>query len=172
MPKIVGVLILLIAACFLSGAAAPKTKPAKWKTHVSETYLVTLKYPASWTKIQGYDERYGGRGGFFQLNAIGGEDLSIDDVAQLEAYHKLRPYGSNPTIKDLSIDGQPARLIIPSADQPVVLSHQASLVILAPKPVTIKGEDYRYIVLWADKEHMRQIAGTLRFRDKKNEKCK
>lgn len=169
MPKIIiGSLILIISALIATGTTKSGGE-TPWKTYVSKHYNLSLRYPSNWTKVQGYKEKYGGTDGFFQLNAIDAEELTIDGAAKLEACHRLQPYGSNPTIEKMFIKGQPARLVLPSEDQPESMGHQASLVFLSPKPVVIEGESYRYIVLWSDEKHIRAIAHTIRFnaQDKK-----
>lgn len=88
---------------------------------------------------------------------------NIDSVSAAEAGHKLQPYGSQPTIEALSIQGLEARLILPAGDQPTGMQDQAALIIRYPKPVNISGTPCRYFVLWADWSHIRTIAETLRF---------
>ena len=76
----------------------------------------------------------------------------------------LQPHGSAPAIETLTIQGQEARLIMPSADQRQDLEGRAALLVRYPAPVTIQGESYEYLVLLADRGHIRGIASTLRFR--------
>lgn len=127
-----------------------------WKVYSNSTYNVTFQYPASWQPYEGED-------GFFQLSAISGEGLPIDEVYRFEAYHKLQPYGSQPKIESLKIEGQEARLILPSDDQPQEIRSQAGLIIQYPNPIQISGTTYYYFVLWAEQNHIRKIAETLRF---------
>jgi hypothetical protein len=91
------------------------------------------------------------------------DGATIDDVAASEAGHVLQPYGSQPIIERLQIQGQDARLILPSEDQPDGMGHQAALIVRYPQPVNILGTLTRYFVLWADYPHIRTIAQTLRF---------
>jgi len=136
---------------------------ADWNTYSSPAFGVTLKYPAHWKYRAGYGESYGGEDGLFGLNAVSGGEVPLDEVAQRSAYHKLQPYGSQPKIESLQVQGQSARLILPSADQPEDMRGQVELIVLYPQPVTISGERYRYFVLYADQGHVRQIAETLSF---------
>lgn len=144
-------------------APTPTTIPtsANWKAYSSPAFSVTLEYPADWQHRPEYGESYGGEDGSFGLDAVSGEGVPLDEVAQRAAYHKLRPYGSQPKIETLQVQGQQARLILPSADQPEDMKGQAELIVLYPQPVTISGERYRYFVLYADQDHIRQIAQTL-----------
>ncbi len=143
-------------------ATLPAATPtASWTTYSDPSYHITLKYPSAWHFIPGYGIKYGGADGFFQLSAISGPSASIDEIAENDAYHKLLPYGSQPTIEPLEIDGQPARLILPSADQPQAMAGQSGLIVQLPEPIAISGDRYNFIILWADEQHIRQIAGTL-----------
>ncbi len=134
-----------------------------WQTYSSASYAVSLRHPATWLPVPGYDERIGGEDGFFALNAMGGDVMSIDEVTRLEAEHKLQPYGSDPTIESLEIAGQEARLILPSADHPWGAMPQAGLIVRYPQPVDISGNTYQFFVLWADPDHIRDIAESLEF---------
>jgi Tol biopolymer transport system component len=143
-----------------------------WVPYVSIAYAATLEYPSNWLPISGYKDsengapKFAGDNGFFHVNAIGGETL--DAVATSEATHHLRPYGANPIIENQSIQGEDARLILPSADQNPAMESQAALIVTYPQPVTIAGHTYPYFVLWADKAHIRALAQTLRFTDVPN----
>jgi hypothetical protein len=136
--------------------------PAGWSTYTDPVYAVSLQYPAHWQLTPGYDgRRYSGEDGFFALDAIDSPEGTIDDVAASQAGHKLRPYGSQPTIEPWIVQGQEARLILPSAD--ANMGGQAMLVARYPQPVQIGGLTYRYLALYADQGHIRPIALSLRF---------
>ena len=138
-----------------------------WTTYSNPKFGVSLDYPGDWQPVAGYgsselgDTRYGAINGFFQIGAKDAD--SIDQAATSEAEHKLKPYGSQPMIETLQIQGQDARLIIPADDQPGDRQHQAALIIRYPQPVDISGTPYRYFVLYADLAHIRTIAETLVF---------
>ncbi len=136
-----------------------------WKIYHNSVYNIELKYPADWQPKEdfAYTHRYEGEDGFFQLSAISGEGLLIDEVYRFEAYHKLQPYGSQPKIERLEIEGQEARLILPSDDQSQEMQSQVGLIIQYPHPIQISGTTYYYSVLWTDQNHIRKIAETLRF---------
>ena len=87
---------------------------------------------------------------------------SIDLAAAHEAEHKLQPYGSNPIIETLQIQGQEARLILPSDDQYPGMQNQAALIVRYPFVASLVWSP-RYFVLYADWPHIRTIAETLRF---------
>lgn len=138
-----------------------------WKDYTNEEYQVSLKYPADWKPNPKYYDRYEGEEGFFQISAVSGEGLPIDKVTEFDAYHKLKPYGSNPQIEELKIQGQEARLILPSSDQPEEMANHAGLIIKYPTPVKIKCSTYNYFILSAHKDYIISIAKTLKFITKK-----
>ena len=142
--------------------ATPSPTEAKaWATYADPSYRITLRYPSTWQFVSGYGIKYAGPDGFFQLSGISGPSASIDEIAEGEAYHKLSPYGSQPTIESLEVDGQPARLILPSADQPTAMAGQSALIVQLPQPIDVGSDTYNYLVLWSDEEHIQQIFETL-----------
>lgn len=134
-----------------------------WKNYNSEEYFISLKYPSNWKLNNSYSNRFDGNDGFFQLSASSGSDLSIDQVVNFSIKHKYKPYGSNPHIKNFKIQGQDARLIFPSPDQPKEIYGQVELIVKYPKPVVKDNETYYYLILWADAEHIEEISKTLKF---------
>lgn len=136
---------------------------SKTATYVNETYHISLQYDKSWKPNPYYSNRYEGDNGFFQVVASTGANLTIDKVVSLMIDHPLVPYGSSPAISVQTVDGQEARLILPSKDAPTLTEDMASMVIRYPKPITIDGEIYDFLILHADKEHIVPIAETLRF---------
>ncbi|MDY7040139.1 MAG: hypothetical protein SVX38_04680 [Chloroflexota bacterium] len=147
--------------------ATPTPYIDHWSTYSNPAYGISLQYPPDWQPVPGYgggetgETRFAAQNGFFHVSAI--DAASIDDAAASEAGHVLQPYGSRPIIENLQVQGQEARLILPSADQSAGMDHQAALIVSYPKPVNIAGHMYRYFVLWADQSHIRVIAQTLLF---------
>lgn len=133
------------------------------KIYTNELYNISLHYPQDWVKIPGYEERYGANEYFMQISAISGGSLSLDQVASMEAFHELQPYGSHSFILSLKVQGQPAKLIYPSPDQPKEMLKQAALIVKYPYPIKIGGVDYDYFILWADRFHIRSIAESIQF---------
>ncbi|WP_404456305.1 peptidase M56 [Virgibacillus necropolis] len=137
------------------------------KVYKSSTYKVSLRFPAHWMQIPGYDERYGAEDGFFQLSAISSGGATINELAYQEAFHQLNPYGTNPSIFRKCIDGEEVRLILPSIDQPLEMMRQAALIVEYPTPINISGETYDYFILWSDIFHIFCIAQTIHFTKRK-----
>ena len=153
----------LMAPTKTSVPATPTPAPTPtegWSVYADSSYQLSLRYPSHWQFVPGYGVKYAGENGFFQLSAISGPSGSIDQIAEGDAYHKLLPYGSQPRIEPLQVDGQPARLILPSADQPAAMAGQAGLIVEYPQPIDLEGHEYAYLILWADVEHIRSIAQT------------
>ncbi|MBC2581940.1 peptidase M56 [Clostridium sp. DJ247] len=140
-----------------------RVSPTPTKIYLNPDYNIKFYYPEHWVKIPGYEERYGSNGAFFQISAISGGNLSLDQVAGQEAFHQLEPYGSRPVTVSLRIQGQPARMILPSTDQPREMMKQAALIVTYPWPIQIAGKSYEYFILWADVFHIRIIAQSLQF---------
>lgn len=156
---------VIVAAVMVVSAAAIAfaANPSESKTFISEQYKISLRYPSNWKPNPDYIERYEGKDGFFQVGAIEGKNMTIDDAAKNDAFHMLNPYGSDPKIINRIIDGQEARLILPSADQPEEMKNQAGLIVKYPEAVNINGSLYYYLILWADKAHIEQIGNTIKF---------
>jgi hypothetical protein len=138
-----------------------------WSTYSNATYAISLQYPADWEPVPGFEDPDGhpiklaAINGFFHITAL--EAPNIEEAAMAEAEHHLQPYGSQPIIENLQIQGQEARLIMPSADQPIDMNFQAALIVRYPQPMTIGGSTYHFFVLWVDQSHIRTIASTLSF---------
>jgi len=138
-----------------------------WTTYSNPVFAVSLEYPADWQPIPGYstpetgEVRFGAINGFFHVNAL--DTDNIDVAVASEAGHKLQPYGTKPTIESLQIQGQEARLILPSKDQPAGMQYQAALIVRYPQPVNVLGTPCRFFILWADWPHIRAIAQTIQF---------
>ncbi|MHB1391672.1 MAG: LysM peptidoglycan-binding domain-containing protein [Clostridia bacterium] len=136
--------------------------PVISSTYTNDTYKVMLIYPYRWSKID--NARYAGIDGFFHISAIS-SDATLDEVCSSEAHHKLKPYGTQPTLSSTTIDGQEACFIIPSTDQPMEMRGQSALVVKYAKPIEIESTTYQFLIIWVDKNHLRDIAGTLEFLD-------
>jgi len=149
--------------------------PLKFRTknilslYVNPIFQISFSYPSSWKADPSYKltgsiyTAYKGSDGFFSVNAAGNDGLFLDDMVRNEINKATRPYGSNPSIKNIQIDGQEARIIFPSADQPKELNNQAELVVNYPRALSISGINYSLFVLYADKDHVEKIANTLKF---------
>ena len=131
---------------------------------VSERYRLAFKYPRGWEKNPRYSDKYEGPTGFFEVGDFSGTGEDIDAAVKQQINESYKPYGSNPTVRSFIIDGQPARVIYPSADQPdFYKDREVAIVVQYPEPITIEGKEYSYVVIWVTKEYAPLIISTLRF---------
>lgn len=137
--------------------------PVISSTYINKTYKVMLIYPYRWSKID--NNRYAGIDGFFHVSAIS-SDATLEEVCSSEAHYKLKPYGTHPTITSTTVAGQEACLIIPSTDQPMEMRSQSALIAKYGKPVEIESSSYQFLIIWTDKNHLRDLANTLEFLNK------
>jgi TolB protein len=158
---VAAVVLLFVFHPWRTGPSIVSDEPVT--TYASDIYKIEFKYPISWKKVPGDSERYEGNTGFFVVSAANGE-LTLNSILASEAQHVLSPYGSDPSTDTLMIDGEPAGIIMPSDDQDASMKGQAALIVSYPTPVKIRGQEYGYLVLWADKGHIRQIADTIVFK--------
>lgn len=136
--------------------------PKQWSSYNSETYKIEFKYPIKWSKIN--DSFYEGLDGFFKVSAVN-SNTSLEDTCVSEAYHKLKPYGSNPEILKITILDRQACLIMPSSDQPKEMNGQAAMVFQYPVPILINNAEYNHLMLWADSLHINEIIESLILKD-------
>ncbi|MBP1693236.1 MAG: hypothetical protein H6Q37_1119, partial [Chloroflexi bacterium] len=90
------------------------------------------------------------------------------EVAQSEAQHVLKPFGSNPVVETLQVHGQEARLILPSTDQPKTAANEPAwgeLLVRYPRPVLVNHSLVEFFVLYGDVNHIRDLATTIIFGD-------
>ncbi|MEX2010452.1 MAG: hypothetical protein WD874_01450 [Parcubacteria group bacterium] len=130
---------------------------------ISTEYKVALKYPSEWETISLEEKlRYEGENGFFEVTGAGGE-LTLTDIISSELDHVRMPYGSKPEVESIKIDGQTGVLLMPSKDADPLMKDQAVLILPYPGPVLVNGETYEYLVLWVDKDYIKEIAKTIEF---------
>ena len=131
---------------------------------VSAKYRISFKYPKGWSKNPRYSDKYEGETGFFEVGDFAGTGEDIDAAVKNQVNEFYRPYGSNPTIRSFIVEGQPVRVIYPSADQPEFYKDRdVAIVIKYPEPIMVEGKQYSYVVVWVSKEYAPLIISTLRF---------
>lgn len=131
---------------------------------VSNKYKISFKYPSSWTVNPRYEDKYEGKSGFFEVGDFDGQGDNIDAAVESQIKEDYKPYGSNPTVRRFIVDGQPARVIYPSADQPdFFIDREAAIVVQYPKDTVINGKDYDYVVIWTSRDYVPLIVSTLKF---------
>lgn len=131
---------------------------------VSTRYQVSFKYPTDWVKNPRYADKYEGNTGFFEIGDFSGIGEDIDQAVQQQINEAYQPYGSNPTVRNFVVDGQPARVIYPSEDQSSFFSdREVAIVVQYKAPIIIDDQPYKYVVVWTDKEHVPLILSTFKF---------
>lgn len=91
------------------------------------------------------------------------ENGSIDEIAEYSAYHKLKPFGENPVIEKLQIQGQEIRVIKPTDPQ----NKEREVIIELKKTVQLNNYYYKFLVIHltgplSDKT-LEVILGSLKF---------
>jgi hypothetical protein len=158
--------VLCLAAAVLAGTDEPSD--ANWQAFVDGTYKVVLHCPAEWKPIPGYDTapalgpEHQPRA--FVLGAAGGESDTAQQLCKGEAEHHLQPFGTNPTIRPLKVQGQSACLVWPSPDQHKITGDDSALAIVKyPESVEIGGTAYSFLTLDANKNYIMAMIRNLKF---------
>lgn len=154
-------IVVLVLAIFRPWSAAPSGTRGATALYTSDVYGVSFEYPADWRKAENA-ERFFGETGYVEVSVADGS-LTLDNVLPRETGRIPNPYGSHPSVETLTVDGEPAGLTMPSADQVAEMNNQAALIASFPEPITVDGKEYPYLVLWADQYHIRGIVNTLKF---------
>lgn len=169
--------IILCCSAFRRTYSSNSAGSDNYAIYKSDDLRVQLTYDKKWLPAkfqQSYSPliiaRYEGNNGFFEIGTraevsdvsnFGKDSLvdQIDAVAKEEVKRGMS--GLSPSIEATKVDGQSARFIIPRTKQ----SLTAELVIQFPKEIAVMNdsEPTDYLVLEADKEHIKQIANTIRF---------
>ncbi len=149
---------------FLDQGSISNMGNARLDDFISDDYGITFKYPASWNKNPRYDNKYEGASGFFEVAGFEGNGNNIDSAVQEQINESYKPYGTNPMVRKLTIDGQPAREIIPSEDQgELITDRDAALVVQYKKPMIINGVPYQYVIIWTNRENLPLVIRTFKF---------
>ena len=147
----------------------PRATQELWEPTAYPGIGVTVYYPEDWS-ISSWSEypdtasaHFRGHDGHYHFYAKSGQ--SLEAVLEYYLNREDQLFGSDSTVEAFLIRGQEARLIIPSADQPVGTAGDSVVIIRLPKPVQACSPSCHYLVLWADVEHIWKIAKTIRFLD-------
>ena len=139
-------------------------------TYTNPYFKITLVYPSSWipnkriTTLPDVPSGFEGPDGFFSIDAVGGSPaLLLNEVAENLAFQKQQPYGKTPNVLSSKADNQEATYILPSSDQPSENKGESVFIARYPHPIVIGKNTYYFFVLYADKIHIRELAGTLKF---------
>lgn len=93
------------------------------------------------------------------MSGLTAKEACENDI-QVNQSGKVNNYGTSPTLEILQVDHQPACLILPSEDQPQYKRGASLLVVEYPD---LENGHTRLLQLWADKNHIYDFIGTLKF---------
>ena len=122
-----------------------------------------LQFPAHWQVGENQAEPiYSGPDGFLRLTAVSSAGPTADVICQTELEanaNKDHRFGSKPRLETFQVNGQPACLLLPSADQAESQMGLSLLVVQYPGEM----KPPQFLQVWADKEHVREIGQSLVF---------
>jgi hypothetical protein len=136
--------------------------PTPMETYASTQLGITLRYPAAWQSGASTDYLFSGEDGFFNVTRSMNQDQTAKEACEAEqvANEKNHAYGQHPTLRLLTIDDQPACMLMPSEDQPEQARGLTLLIVQYP---TQTGKPQGLLQLWADQQHIRDLGGSLQF---------
>ncbi len=134
------------------------TPPPSYHWFASDVHHAVVPYPSHWQAVSW--QRLEGPDGFLELLA----DNQPGELSAACSQHAVS-YGSRPQISYLDVDGLPACLIMPSADQDPLLRGQAALIAEYPEPIYFAHMNvtYRLFVMLADRDHIQTMVAGLTF---------
>ena len=150
--------------------AAENAVEEHWQTYIDDTYKVSLRFPGEWSRdaLIYQDRPYFSSERkphsvihSFQLELMGDEGTTPEQVCKGEVEHVLKPFGAKPTIQLKEIDGSSACIVFPSDE--VGAPWYAAAFIKYPEPVEIEGDRYSILALYADKAYFREMVESLHF---------
>jgi hypothetical protein len=123
-------MVWTVIACLTSACAQATPKPTPvpstavpglrtatlasllWQTYSNPVLGISLEYPASWERSPGDVERYGGVSGFFEIQLISSETMTIDEVASSVLWDKIKGWADPGRTERLSprTGGPPLRI--------------------------------------------------------------
>ncbi len=136
--------------------------PTPMTTYTSAQLGILLQYPAAWQATESGDYLFAGDDGFFNVTRSDSKTQTAKDacIAEEEANKKDHRYGQKPTLRLLTIEGQPACMLTPSEDQP---EDKGGLTFMVVQYPTQSGQLQGLLQLWADQQHIRGLGGSLKF---------
>ena len=160
-----------------TATAEPEATATARALYTNPTFKVELQYPASWVPDPDYStyasevpeafsDPSGRENGFFHVNALHTEGMSLEQVAASEVSHRLKPYGDSPQIVPTTVAGREGRLILPDTVRPSSELFVAELLVAYSSPVNIgAGGPYQFLVMYGHRDFIESIAETIRMLD-------
>lgn len=148
----------------LNDEADAMTPGIELNDFVSEKYRISFKYPRSWSRNPRYTDKYEGATGFFEVGDFEGTGDTIDEAVNAQINEDYKPYGTNPMVRSVVVDGAQARIIYPSADQSSFFNDRdTAIVVQYPQPLVVDNQTYDYVVIWASRAYVPLIISTFKF---------
>jgi predicted lipoprotein with Yx(FWY)xxD motif len=134
----------------------PALRLPDWTVFTNDRFGLSLKHPADWQPYEAVDPhngiaRYLGTNGFFVLIEMADAGGTAIDACRVGATHQTRPFGTDPSIQVLTVDGREGCLVWQSGGY-----DEAAAFIRVP-------DSSSGILLYADPAHMTDILSTLAF---------
>jgi hypothetical protein len=149
-----------------------------WMVYTDPRLDILFQLPAAWQRVErnGALHQFEGASGYISFSDLLPPmifDENVEKICQnqIEFANKKyqdfgqKPYGSQPEVISLQVDGQPACLILPSADQAQDFERIRSSFLIAKYPTDLEVEPGhpRFLTLEADKDHIQSIAEAVHF---------
>ncbi|MBL8056389.1 MAG: LysM peptidoglycan-binding domain-containing protein, partial [Anaerolineales bacterium] len=152
------------ASPFPTALPIADTPLPEWREYLNDRYHVSLWVPGQWQALEA-GPGFQGADGFVGLTMLGddGGQITLEAACAAQAYHTLQPFGSAPEVTAITVSGQPACLIRPSADQPLTANSLplAEAIIRYPEPVHLDGARYQFLILDADPANIQPLLDRL-----------
>lgn len=136
-----------------------------FKDYVNEKVKISLLYPSHWkadermTYLGSSPSRFFGNDGFFAVNVISSEGLSLETIANQEA--QSGDYGQNPQIRRLIHNAKIGFLILPSSDQQTDEEQRSCFITELRTVYRANRVNFDILFLFADQPHLMDIVDSL-----------
>lgn len=168
------VVLLVIAGLFYSGVIKLSKPKVLLAPYSNPFFGISLEYPQGWEvdvnggAFAGVPLRFVGSTGYFGIDALAADDkFSIDELVNAivveSATTSTAPYGTKPIVESGALGDKELRIVIPSKDQPVASKNEAIALIRYPEQIKIGDNFFRYLIIYSDSAHIKDIVSSLKF---------
>jgi hypothetical protein len=138
---------------------------AEFREYRNEEVKISLQYPYNWKPdvtlayLGNQPSRYFGLDGFFAVNVIASDGLSLEVIANQEA--QSGDYGQNPQVERVIHNAKIGYLIFPSSDQRNEENQRSCFITELRNIYRSNRINFDILILFADHDHLKQIMETL-----------